>query len=399
MSINPIQEQRKSSKTYNIGYYSNNNEFGETLENTLMSGSTQFKFFNLKDLEPEVLSLYLSVSDEVIFDTSIPKDCSKILSYLKLFVRIISLKDIEKVSDAIQERSSTILQLKKEKVFQREKDLKFIMQIVSILENKDPYTKDHSARVSKYALAIGEIFFAKQYTQIYKKSKDQTPEQYEQMKQEYVVQQLNLTMLAAWAHDIGKNSIAQNLLHKDSKLTDKEYDLMKMHADFGAEMIRKILGDEEFAEIIETHHERIDGFGYHNLTDFPDIAKIIAIADSFDAMTTTRNYTTKLDEVPTKAKLRTVEEAINELQIASHSHFDLDENRMSQQLDTNLTNIFVKELKKELRLIKEGKTNEVVLLAGGIDENGFLKAGFWDDKTQEYSQDKSVSDQLPNFKK
>ena len=72
---------------------------------------------------------------------------------------------------------------------------------------------------------------------------------------------------------------------------------------------------------------------------------------------------------------------------------------MSQQLDTNLTNIFVKELKKELRLIKEGKTNEVVLLAGGIDENGFLKAGFWDDKTQEYSQDKSVSDQLPNFKK
>ena len=64
---------------------------------------------------------------------------------------------------------------------------------------------------------------------------------------------------------------------------------------------------------------------------------------------------------------------------------------MSQQLDTELTDIFVKKLKKDLQLLKEGKTSDVILLTGGLDEKGYLKAGFWDDKTQEYIPDKSVA--------
>ena len=206
-------------------------------------------------------------------------------------------------------------------------------------------------------------------------------------------------MLSSWAHDIGKNSIAINLLEKASKLTEEEYDIMKLHADFGANMIRKILGDEEFAEIVENHHERIDGEGYHNLSKFSDIAKIIAISDSFDAMTTTRSYTTKNEENSNKTQLKTVEEAINELQIASHLHFDVNTNKMSQQLDTTLTQIFVNMLKRDLAIINDGKTNEARLLSSGLDEKGYLKAGFWDDKTQEYSVDKSVSGNLPNLLK
>lgn len=397
MPINPIKEQRKISKKYNIGCYSTNNNFFEKLESALTSSGMQFELTNLNDLDNEILNLYLSVSDEVIFENEIPENISENLENLKLFYRVIGLKDIEKSISQIQDRSKLILELKKEKTFEREKDLKFIMQIVNILENKDPYTKDHSARVAKYSLAIGEEFFSSQYDELYGNTENQDKEEYNKMKNNYVVQKMNLTMLSAWAHDIGKNSIAQSLLNKNSKLTEDEYDIMKMHADFGADMIRKILGDEEFAEIIENHHERIDGRGYHKLEEFSDISKIIAISDSFDAMTTTRNYTTKNEKVEDKSKLKTVEEAINELQVSSHLHFDLEKNMMSQQLDTTLTQIFVNILKRDLNLLKEGKIDEVKLLSGGLDENGFLKAGFWNDKTQEYSKDMSVSGSLPNF--
>lgn len=399
MPINPIKAQRQIAKKYTIGYYSNTKEFGEKLESSLVFSDIKFEFIDLKNLNSETLKIYLSILDEAIFDSKIPKNISNLLNELKLFIRITSIKDIDNLIENIIDRGQIITELKKEKNFEREKDLKFIMQIVSILENKDPYTKDHSARVAKYALAIGEEYFGSKYDEINSHTKVQQHEQYEKLKHDYIVQQMNLTMLSAWAHDIGKNSIAQNLLSKNSKLTENEYDIMKMHADFGANMIRKILGDEELAEIIENHHERIDGYGYHNLTEFSDISKIIAIADSFDAMTTTRCWTTKLENINNKSKLKTVEEAINELQVSSHPHFDLDENRMSQQLDTKLTDILVQKLKKDLKLIKDGKNNEATLLSSGIDKDGFLKAGFWNDKTQEYSQDKSVSNSLPNFLK
>ncbi len=395
MAINIIKEQRNLAKKYIIGYYSKNNEFGKSLENSLNSSSVQFELIDLNSLDEDVLKLYLASLDEAIFDGKIPENISDSLKEMKLFIRVIGLKDIENSIKLIEDRSSLILDLKKEKNFSREKDLKFIMQIVSILENKDPYTKDHSARVSKYSLAIGENFFGDQYDELYENSKK--GENYDELKHDYVVQKMNLTMLASWAHDIGKNSISQKLLEKDSKLTQEEYDIMKLHSDFGATMIRKILGDEEFAEAVENHHERIDGQGYHGLEKFSDISKIIAIADSFDSMTTTRSYTTKNENNKNKSKLKTVEEAINELQVASHPHFDIETNRQSQQLDTTLTQIFVKILKKDLELIKNGKPEEATLLSNGLDEKGFLKAGFWNDKTQEYSRDTGVSDSLPKF--
>lgn len=396
--MNPIKEQRKIAKNYIIGYYSQNEDFGNNLEASLSSSEVPIKLIDLNQVNKDALRLYLSGLDEGIFDGKIPNNIQKVLSELKLYIRVIGINDIDKISDNILDRSKIVVDLKKEKSFEREKDLKFIMQIVSILENKDPYTKDHSARVAKYSLSIGEEYFDKQYDKLHE-NEDKNSSEYQDLKHKFIVQKMNLTMLAAWAHDIGKNSIAQNLINKDSKLNDTEFDIMKMHADFGAEMIRKILGDEELAEAVENHHERIDGFGYHNLTEFSDIAKIIAISDSFDAMTTARPYTTKQEDEPNKSKLKTVEEAITDLQVSSHPHFDLDENRMSQQLDTDLTDIFVKQLKKDLNLIKDGKQNETKLLNSGLDDKGFLKAGFWDDKTQEYSKDKSVSKYLPNFMK
>ena len=382
MQFNSIKEQRKIAKAYKIGYYSDNTNFEKSLSKELENSIPLVELINLQNLNEDFFKLYSPVLDEIIINTSsIPENIIENIKDSKPFIRLVginiedeiknSIPDIEiynqdsldfsALSRSIKERSKLIVDLKKLKVSAKETHLKFIMQLVSILENKDPYTKDHSARVAKYSQAIAEEYFPKHFDELYSSQKQENEDLYEKNKHEYVVNQINLSMLAAWAHDIGKTSIAADLLKKDSKLTNSEYNIVKMHADFGADMIRKILGDEEFAEIIENHHERIDGEGYHRLEEFPDISKIIAIADSFDAMTTTRSYTTKTEDSITKNKLKTLQESIVELQISSHLHMDLNIARMSHQLDTDMTDIFVKILKRELSLIQEGKLDEVQL--------------------------------------
>jgi putative nucleotidyltransferase with HDIG domain len=400
MELNPLKEQRKIAKKYKIGYYSDIPNFDSELLNKLGNDlGISIELINLQELDTSSLQLYSTVLDEIIINSSsTPENLIEHLKISKPFIRLIGINNIESqirnnipeaeieksntldfssLALSIKSRSKLIVDLKKLKVSAKETNLKFIMQLVSILENKDPYTKDHSARVAKYAQAIATQYFSTQSNK---------------MNNEYLIDQINLTIVAAWAHDIGKTSIASALLNKDSKLTNNEYDIIKMHADFGAEMIRKILGNEQLAEAIENHHERIDGQGYHNLEDFSDIAKIIAIADSFDAMTTTRPYTTKSEEIKNKNKLKTLQEAIMELQISSHLHMDIETNKMSQQLDTSITDIFVQILKHELELIQSGKLEEAKLLPNGIDANGYIKTGFWNDKSQLYIQEKNISD-------
>lgn len=98
--------------------------------------------------------------------------------------------------------------------------------------------------------------------------------------------------LAAMLHDIGKVKIPANILNKPGKLTSKEYDIVKKHPVYGFEMIHK-LANPSIANIILQHHERLDGSGYpYGLYENQILieAKIIAISDSFDAMTEDRVY-------------------------------------------------------------------------------------------------------------
>jgi HD-GYP domain-containing protein (c-di-GMP phosphodiesterase class II) len=413
MEFNALKEQRKLAQNYIIGYFSENSNFENLLSFELEN--EKIKLINLSDMPNDLCSLYIATLDEILVDgNKLPEDFNSTLKLSKPYLRLVtdtvdvsSLPNLEfEIDDSgnflalarsINARASLVINFKKLQATEKEKNLKFIMQLVSILEDKDPYTRDHSARVAKYSLAIAMKYFPEYYDTKYENVKEENPEQYEELKHNFVVNKVNLTMLVAWAHDIGKNSIATNLLTKDTKLTNDEKEIIKLHTDFGASMIRKILGDDELAEAIENHHERIDGFGYHKLNEFSDIAKIIAISDSFDAMTTSRPYTTKLEDSTNKQKLKTLSEAINELQVASHLHFDTNESRMSQQLDTAMTDILVKDLKKDLSLIQEGKLDEVTLINGGLDDDGYIKAGFWDDKTQLYSKDKSVSGYSPKY--
>lgn len=148
-----------------------------------------------------------------------------------------------------------------------------ILTIAQAVDAKDENTSQHSIRVSEYAVKIAERLGC-------------TKEQCDDLK--------NMAML----HDIGKIGIPDRVLNKPGKLTDEEYAIMKSHVEIGAEILRNFTWIDHVADGALYHHERYDGRGYvHGLKgeEIPLNARIIGIADAFDAMTANRVYRKKLD--------------------------------------------------------------------------------------------------------
>jgi PAS domain S-box/uncharacterized domain HDIG len=143
-----------------------------------------------------------------------------------------------------------------------------IEALASLVDARDPYTGQHSKNVSKYTTMIC--------------SKLDLP----QHEKERII-------LSASFHDIGKVGVGDNVLNKAGKLTDEEYDIMKKHPSIGADIISKIQGFEDIDEMIRYHHERWDGRGYPSKlkeNEIPYGSLIIAIADTYDAITSDRVY-------------------------------------------------------------------------------------------------------------
>ena len=102
----------------------------------------------------------------------------------------------------------------------------------------------------------------------------------------------------ALLHDIGKLAIPDEILNKPSALNDEEYEVMKTHASIGQDILKEIVSSPELSQGAGFHHERIDGKGYPNGLkgdEIPEVAQIIAVADTFDAMYSTRPYRKKLE--------------------------------------------------------------------------------------------------------
>lgn len=126
---------------------------------------------------------------------------------------------------------------------------------------------------------------------------------------------------AALLHDIGKIGVEDQILYKPGPLTDREWEIIKTHPDVGAQMIRGLSGMESISALILCHHERLDGSGYPRGLSGEEIplgAKIIAVVDSYSAMTEGRNY----------KKAKTHDEAITELKWLSGKQYDADVVRM-----------------------------------------------------------------------
>lgn len=134
--------------------------------------------------------------------------------------------------------------------------------------NKDSYTRGHSDRVSAYSVLIGKYLGL--------------PES-----------QLDLLRVGGLFHDIGKTGIPENILFKNSKLTDDEYSQMKAHSSIGADILSNSIIFKNLIPIVEHHHERYDGSGYPSRLageNIPYLARITSVSDTFDAMTSNRVY-------------------------------------------------------------------------------------------------------------
>jgi putative nucleotidyltransferase with HDIG domain len=145
---------------------------------------------------------------------------------------------------------------------------------VTALEVRDLYTRKHSTRVAKYAHMIAVEMGCSE-------------------------EELDIISFAGSLHDIGKIGIRDDILLKPEPLTKEEYEKIKEHPDIGADIISKLgLWDREM-EIIRHHHERFDGKGYPDGLkgkDIPKLARILCVADSFDAMASDRAYRKKMEK-------------------------------------------------------------------------------------------------------
>ncbi len=168
--------------------------------------------------------------------------------------------------------------------------LSTIKALTKAIDAKDHYTHGHSERVAKYSVAIGRAM----------KLQDDYLE-----KLEYV----------ALLHDVGKVGISELILNKPDRLLEDEMLAIQQHSIIGAEIIAEVRLIADLVDVIRYHHERIDGGGYplgKKGEEIPMGARIVGVADAFDAMTTDRVYRKALSQ----------EEALKELQRCSGTQFD-----------------------------------------------------------------------------
>ncbi len=143
-----------------------------------------------------------------------------------------------------------------------------VVTMVRAVEVKDPYTAGHSSRVRQYSVWIGEQLGLSPY-------------------------ELRILSYGALIHDVGKIGIPDDILLKPSMLSPMEYEVIKLHTIHGANIVADIDFFRDCVPIVRWHHERLDGSGYPDALvgdDIPFLARVVAVTDVFDAMTSNRSY-------------------------------------------------------------------------------------------------------------
>jgi putative nucleotidyltransferase with HDIG domain len=165
-----------------------------------------------------------------------------------------------------------------------------LTSLVSTIEAKDPYTRQHSQRVTEYAMALAEHM-------------------------ELPTDKIEMINFAGMLHDIGKIGVNDGILTKPGRLTPEEYNQIKEHPLIGERIVEPLGLLMEERGIIRSHHERWDGRGYPDGLageEIPLLARVLAVTDAFDAMTTTRSY----------RQAMSVEAALSEMMRCCGTQFD-----------------------------------------------------------------------------
>jgi len=254
------------------------------------------------DLLPEIKVNYANtavIMATAVAETSVAIQCMKQRAD-DYICKPFNLDEVALSVDKALEKRRLELRIKEyqehlqEKVDQQTREIRrlslgAIEALVFALEAKDKYTAGHSRRVTEIALAIGR----------------------ELGLPEGDMENLRWGSLL---HDVGKIAVDQSIQNKPGKLTPDEHEHIMIHADIGAGIVKPVVNDR-VVEMIEHHHDRYDGTGLHQTVageDIPLGARILAVADAFDAMTSDRPYRSAM----------TVEEALQEIRRCVDTQFD-----------------------------------------------------------------------------
>ena len=176
------------------------------------------------------------------------------LSYLQKHLK----QEVEKQTAVAKERQKRVERMA----------LQMVQSLANTIDAKDAYTNGHSTRVAKYSVMLAE-------------------------RMGYSGEKLEQLHFAALLHDIGKIGIPREIINKPSRLTDEEYLQIQSHPAIGAGILAEITEIPDIAIGARWHHERYDGKGYPDKLvgeEIPELARIIGVADAYDAMTSKRSY-------------------------------------------------------------------------------------------------------------
>ena len=168
--------------------------------------------------------------------------------------------------------------------------VRLILVMGSVIEARDAYTGGHTWRVSQYARLLSEQYGLS------------NGEQY-------------IASLGGFVHDLGKVGIPDAILRKPERLTKEEFEIIKLHPEIGKDILKEHSFTHLILDAVSLHHERNDGMGYpygYGGDEIPLMAKIVSIADAFDAMTSARPYSKNITE----------ESALSILTTESNKQFD-----------------------------------------------------------------------------
>jgi diguanylate cyclase (GGDEF)-like protein/putative nucleotidyltransferase with HDIG domain len=234
-----------------------------------------------KKWKRDVLEAYLGVTLKRLFSTG-PEAFEEIYSRLKQFTESLAATETlhGTVAAAAVEGPPSLPQAV----------LDTVTSLAFAIDAKDHYTQGHSQKVSAYAALIAEAL-------------GMTALEVEEIR------------LGAVLHDIGKVAIPETILNKNGPLNPDEWEIMKSHVTFGAKILEPLTPLSRIREMVLHHHEFFDGSGYPNALageDIPLGARIIAVADAFDTITSDRTY----------KKARAAAEAFAELERCANAQFD-----------------------------------------------------------------------------
>jgi diguanylate cyclase (GGDEF)-like protein/putative nucleotidyltransferase with HDIG domain len=232
-----------------------------------------------KKWKRDVLEAYLGVTLKRLFSTG-PEAFEEIYSRLKQFTESLASTEISTGTNEAAQVPQALPQTV----------LDTVTSLAFAIDAKDHYTQGHSQKVSAYAALIAEAL-------------GMTDVEVEEVR------------LGAVLHDIGKVAIPENILNKSGPLNPDEWDTMKSHVTFGAKILDPLTPLARVREMVLHHHEYFDGSGYPDALSGEQIplgARIIAVADAFDTITSDRTY----------KKARAATEALAELERCSNAQFD-----------------------------------------------------------------------------